>query len=254
MTARTPPLPPVFPETGRGRTLVLGDVHGAHRALLQVLERSSFDPASDTLIFLGDVADGWPEVRECVDELIRVPHLIPLMGNHDQWAYEWMTFGAKPFRWIAQGGRSTLDSYADGVPALHRAYFRSLLFSFRDEQGRLYVHGGFPPDVGLADTTPDRLIWDRTLWEDSLAEQQAADEMGDDAVPLTGWPEIYIGHTHTTRITTERPVHAAGVWNLDQGAGWSGRLTLMDVDTKEFWQSDVVTELYPEAASARGAA
>ncbi len=42
------------------RTFVLGDVHGAARALKQVLERSSFDYSADRLVCLGDVADGWP--------------------------------------------------------------------------------------------------------------------------------------------------------------------------------------------------
>jgi len=33
---------------------------------------------------------------------------------------------------------------------------------------------------------------------------------------------------------------AANIYNLDTGAGHTGRLSIMDVDTKEFWQSDVV--------------
>jgi serine/threonine protein phosphatase 1 len=34
------------------------------------------------------------------------------------------------------------------------------------------------------------------------------------------------------------------VWNIDTGAGWSGKLTIMNVDTKEYWQSDLISELY----------
>ena len=37
------------------RTLVVGDIHGAYKALLQVLERACFNPQTDTLIALGDV-------------------------------------------------------------------------------------------------------------------------------------------------------------------------------------------------------
>jgi len=48
----------------KGRVLCLGDVHGGDKALVQVLERSNFDPSSDRIIFLGDVADCWPEVSE----------------------------------------------------------------------------------------------------------------------------------------------------------------------------------------------
>ena len=45
-----------------GRRIVCGDIHGAHLALLQCLERSNFDFENDTLILIGDVVDGWPYV------------------------------------------------------------------------------------------------------------------------------------------------------------------------------------------------
>ena len=49
------------------RLLVLGDIHGAAKALTQVLERSNFDPTGDRIIFLGDVADGWSETPAAID-------------------------------------------------------------------------------------------------------------------------------------------------------------------------------------------
>jgi len=57
--------------------------------------------------------------------------------------------------------------------------------------------------------------------------------------------EIYIGHTPTLRIGNLTPVKAANVWNIDTGAGFTGSLTMMDADTKEFWQSDPLPTLYP---------
>jgi hypothetical protein len=44
------------------RTLVVGDIHGAARALRQALDRAEFDPAADHLICLGDICDRGPEV------------------------------------------------------------------------------------------------------------------------------------------------------------------------------------------------
>jgi serine/threonine protein phosphatase 1 len=38
----------------------------------------------------------------------------------------------------------------------------------------------------------------------------------------------------------------AAIWNLDTGAGWFGKMTIMDVKTKGFWQSDIALDLYPE--------
>jgi serine/threonine protein phosphatase 1 len=38
----------------------------------------------------------------------------------------------------------------------------------------------------------------------------------------------------------------ANIWNLDTGAAFTGALSMMDADTKEFWQSDLLSVLYPE--------
>jgi serine/threonine protein phosphatase 1 len=37
----------------------------------------------------------------------------------------------------------------------------------------------------------------------------------------------------------------ANVWNVDTGAAFEGPLTIMDVKTKEFWQSEPLPNLYP---------
>ena len=47
------------------------------------------------------------------------------------------------------------------------------------------------------------------------------------------------------------PVRRLNIWNLDQGAGWNGKLTLMDAHTEEYWQSDLVGELYPDELGRR---
>ena len=57
--------------------------------------------------------------------------------------------------------------------------------------------------------------------------------------------EIYIGHTPTLYYDVDVPMQGCNVWNVDTGAAFHGRLSAMDIDTKEFWQSDVVQELYP---------
>ncbi len=39
-------------------------------------------------------------------------------------------------------------------------------------------------------------------------------------------------------------MQAANIWNLDTGAGFKGKLTIMDVTTKEYFQSDLAQDLY----------
>lgn len=230
----------------KNRTFVMGDVHGAHKALVQVLERAGFDRTSDTLIFLGDVADGWPETRACIDELLTIKHLVALLGNHDEWFQKWVEDHVAEPAWVQQGGAATILSYGSPnlVPRAHREYLKRAKLWHQDGD-RIFVHGGWPPQNHahpLAYSTP---TWNRSLWKDALAKGTGQ---------LSGFREVYIGHTTTTRAGFTEPVQKCEVWNLDQGAGWEGKLSIMDVDSKEFWQSDLVAELYPEHAGRRRAA
>src|SRR5690606_5269215 len=92
------------------KVYVLGDIHGTHKALKQVLEVSNFDYELDTLIQLGDVTDGYNEVYEVVEELLKIKNLITIKGNHDVAFLFWLHTGKHSFDW-AQGGLGTLDSY-----------------------------------------------------------------------------------------------------------------------------------------------
>jgi serine/threonine protein phosphatase 1 len=93
---------------------------------------------------------------------------------------------------------------------------------------------------------PKLFYWDRSLWETALAldKTMKADHM---FYPkrLTLYKEIYIGHTPVSRINKTVPVQMANVWNVDTGAAFKGPLTIMDVDSKEFWQSEPLPSLYP---------
>lgn len=59
------------------------------------------------------------------------------------------------------------------------------------------------------------------------------------------YKEIFIGHTPTLHLGIKEPVNKANVLNLDTGAAFTGSLTIMDVESKEFWQSDSLPFLYP---------
>lgn len=225
-----------------GRTFVLGDIHGAYHALRQCLDRSAFDRTRDRLICLGDVCDGWPQTRECIDELLTIPHLVYLMGNHDFWSRNWMKEGEAEDIWLSQGGQATVDSFRDGVSPQHLAFLDRALpyFEYGDS---LYVHAGVPPSKRASECTQHELLWDRTL--PILARQFAGREV---PVHLTQYDEVYIGHTP---ISEPHPMKYCEVWMMDTGAGWSGVLSMMEVDTKEFFVSDPVPGLYPGVPGRR---
>lgn len=272
------------------RTLALGDIHGAHLALEQVLERSKFDRKVDTLITLGDICDGWQYVYECVDILLTIENRIDIMGNHDEWFRHWLTGGTHPMQWT-QGGEGTAKSYLrqidkedlfipsksqkgyitslnqGDIPVEHWKYFMHQNLYYHDkERNYFFVHGGWNRESTVSrvrEICPAEFYWDRELWQKAMC-------CSDDARLKTAdnFDTIFIGHTSTTSWSNKEylskggiiipkgkkidyPLYKGGIWNLDTGAGWSGRLTLMDVDTKEYWQSDPVEELYPNEVARR---
>jgi len=217
---------------------VLGDTHGGYKALVQCFERSGFDPEADRLIFLGDAVDGWSESPECVEALRQVKELVYLLGNHDFWAIGWLENGERPSMWLGQGGQATIDAYErdpwEGRKAEHLEFLRRARLYYVDDANRLFVHGGIDPRSPLARQENQTFIWDRRLF-DSIH-----------GVP--DFREVFIGHTPTIFADIVEPLNYAGddnVWRLDTGAGWYGKLTIMEVETKRYWQSDVVRELYP---------
>jgi hypothetical protein len=52
--------------------------------------------------------------------------------------------------------------------------------------------------------------------------------------------------THLLPNRREYARSKANVWNVDTGAAFKGPLTIMDVDTKEFWQSEPLTVVFDE--------
>jgi serine/threonine protein phosphatase 1 len=240
----------------------MGDIHGAYKALLQCLDRSGFDYENDQLIQLGDIADGYAQVYECIEELLKIRHLISLKGNHDDWFNEFIKTDFHPYYWNC-GGKGTLISYLNHVgkhgrfflsgngyktaleskdiPETHKAFFGAQKPYYIDDRKRCFVHAGFKRDQPFHGQRMEDYYLDRSLWKEALLHQtnQKDFTIGAD------FKEIYIGHTATLKSGRNIP-QAFNIYNMDTGAGDSGRLTIMDIDTKKFWQSDLTSELYPE--------
>ncbi len=218
----------------------MGDIHGAHKAMLQCFDRCGFDYDEDRLIVLGDVCDGYPEVRQSIDELLKVRHCQYIIGNHDLWALDWAQRGAKPEIWLTQGGANTIRSYGgESMPPKHAAFLRGAR-GWLKEEDRLFVHGGFDPNLPIEQQGLEILVWDRTL----LLAARQKHLAGEEQHQFGPTREIFLGHTTTQQFHSMVPVHFCNVWAMDTGAGWSGKLTIMNVETKEYWQSDATPQLY----------
>ena len=235
------------------RTLVVGDIHGGLEALKQVLIKVS-PKSDDQFIFLGDYVDGWSESAETVSFLLdfSVQHqCIFLRGNHDELAFEYLDEGINNPMWLNHGGASTKKSYdalCEEDLKSHLLFFEGLHNYYIDDNNRLFCHAGFTNQNGPQyEYFPKVLYWDRTLWEMACGlDGSLSVESSKFPKRLKLFKEIFIGHTPVTRIGKTVPVKQGNVWNIDTGAAFKGPLSIMDVNTKEVWQSDPVWRLYPD--------
>ncbi|MGF1559063.1 MAG: metallophosphoesterase [Flavobacteriaceae bacterium] len=234
------------------RTLVIGDIHSGLNALHQILDRAKVT-TEDQLIFLGDYVDGWSQAVETVDFLIqlnRTNNCIFIRGNHDELCLDWLQTNADNPVWFQHGGEATLNSYkkaSDVTIDTHILFYQNLKNFVLDAKGRLFLHAGFTNLKGVDhEYFSKTFYWDRTLWELAISLNPTMSK-SDARYPsrLKHYNEIFIGHTPLSKTGLVVPENAANVWNLDTGAAFKGALTIMDIDTKEFWQSDPVHKLYP---------
>ena len=221
------------------KRFVIGDIHGTHKALKQCLERSGFNQNNDLLIVLGDIVDRYPDVKKCVEELLSIKSLILVLGNHDCWFMDWMNNPNKIMPdWDCNGGLQTKKSYGEkAVPESHKIFFEKGKHYYIQDN-KLFVHAGWNEKRPDKDQDNYFLMWDRSFWESAKRQQ-----IDDPNHTFTKYDEVFIGHTPTR---TKEPLRCCNVWNIDQGAGWNGYLTIMNIDTHEWWKSDCVSDLYKQ--------
>ncbi|MBK1894794.1 metallophosphoesterase family protein [Chryseobacterium paridis] len=235
------------------RKLVIGDIHGGFKALIQVLDRAKVS-VDDQLIFLGDYVDGWSQSSDIIQFLIELSekqNCIFIKGNHDAWCEDWLSLGGTPSVWLSNGGQKTIesyDNYSDEELERHLEFFQRMKNYYVDDQNRLFIHAGYSSMHGPEkEVYSSNYRWDRTLWETAVSMDKKLSK-NSELYPkrLLLFKEIFIGHTPTIELGSKEPLNKANIWNLDTGAAYTGALSIMDIDTKEFWQSDPLPALYPD--------
>lgn len=211
------------------KTFCIGDIHGRYGALLEVLQKSNFNYSEDTLIILGDIVDGDDKVKQCVDELLKIKNKIFVLGNHDKWFLDWIETKGTPWVWTQQGGQWTLKSYGydiKNVPESHKDFFKNALKFYVDKENRLFVHGGLSNIHKFAhEHTFVELSWNRDMIDKAKLQV------------IPNYKHIFVGHTTTQFHGSLEPLTFNNLTMLDTGSGWDGKLCIMNVDTREYWQS-----------------
>ena len=227
------------------RTFAIGDIHGNYKGLVQCLQRSKFDKENDKLIVLGDVCDRYPEIDASIDELLTIKNLVYVLGNHDEYFLTWLKTGIIDYSWVNQGGRATLICYnnqIEDVPLSHRNFLETAVL-YHEENNQVFVHAGLDPNqLEMRKQNKNVLIWDRDLIQNARNKSHSKPDF-----KYGKWDEIWVGHTPTTIWDSLVPVKFCNVIGIDTGSGWGGHLTMVDVATKQFFQSDKSVDLYPSS-------
>lgn len=234
------------------RTFAIGDIHGGLKALIQVLNKIKVKD-EDKLIFVGDYVDGWSESAQVIQFLLELSgkiNTVFIKGNHDVWCEEWLRSGEVNPTWYMHGGKETIESYegfSEEDKKRHLEFFENMPLYYLDENNRLFLHAGFTSMHGVKkEVFETTLYFDRTLWEMALTMDKRIEK--DSAIypnRLKHYKEIYIGHTPTINFNSDVPMQAINVWNIDTGAAFTGKISGVNIDTKEVFQSDNLPGLYP---------
>jgi serine/threonine protein phosphatase 1 len=236
-----------LPIAARMRRLVMSDSHGSYKGIVQCLERSRFNPDQDQLIFLGDVVDGWSETKESIELLMQFKNLVYLLGNHDEWAIQFYQGELihELRSWLRHGGEATMNSYGIGepMPQEHLAFLLDAKPYYVTDDHKLFVHAGFNPALDITQTGTRELIWSRDFINRCHIQYKISP-----AFTVAPFDQIYVGHTPTTDLLESQtlPFCMGNVTMMDTGAAFQRCLSIMDVDTKQVWQSDRSKFLYPK--------
>jgi hypothetical protein len=202
----------------KGRTLVVGDIHGCYDELLELLEKARLG-VDERVVAVGDLIVKGPKSREVLELFASDGRFSSVMGNHD---LALLRFWLGEDRELTPAQKSALKEL-DGDRERYREYLESLPFMI-DLGQHLIVHAGLRPGVALdsqskADLTelrtlgPDRTSREGTPWYD-LYE-------GERVVLFGHWPAREVRHRNL----------AIG---LDTGCVYGHRLTGYVIETGEF--------------------
>ena len=211
------------------RTFAIGDIHGKYNLLKKVLRKAEFNYDKDKLIILGDVVDKGKNSKECIEELTRIKNRIFIIGNHDARFKKWISQGGMHLLWRIGGGQSTLRSYGGKhkVPKHHKEFLEQGV-PYHVENNKIFVHGGFHPKKKLEEQKAHTFYTNRSLVFYAKNHR------------IPKFDHVFVGHTTTqfVRPGARKPLTYNNLTILDTGAGYFfGMLTLMDVNTREYWQA-----------------
>ncbi len=203
----------------RGRTLIVGDVHGCPEEFEALLEAAQFAAATDRLVLVGDVVVRGPDSRGALKRAIERGATI-VRGNHEQKLL------------AGRAGTIRLGPEHQAVAeALSAGDWRALeampLWLDLPEHHLRVVHAGVVPGLEVTRAPKEALLRMRTI--DSHGRWSDARDGG------TLWGALYAGPPHVVFGHNARPTPQFHPWatGIDTGCVYGQRLTGMLLDAGE---------------------
>lgn len=235
------------------RNLIIGDVHGRYDRLMDVLEKGCFDPDTDNLYSVGDFADRGSEPVSVLRYLRSIRHFFPVLGNHDLWLRDYLLFDLEDEGWtVHNGGAITVEDFRrNNVSTEEKRELGAWLDSMpavRITPEYIILHGG---NAGMSEAQLSEFaaenervdesnslydcLWDRDYLFSAYGHAEYQPTFFE--LPMQTDKLIFIGHTPLeTRPLYFPSYHLVAT---DSRAGRpEGFLSLIDMDTLEYWQSD----------------
>ncbi len=241
-------------------TYVLSDIHGQKRRWESILQQIDLQP-EDTLYVLGDVIDRYPDGIQILRQIMSMPNVKMLIGNHelmmlkalyypvpedDEFPEE--TMHRRLTQWYHNGGNVT-HQYLKRIRKTTRAeifrYLDKLPYNIEIEvNGKKYIltHAAVP------DGSPHKYATDReyAVWHRYNHFPERKDRT------------VIFGHTTTVQYQNVEPIsilYREGWIGIDCGCsypeggaiftGTVGRLACLRLDDmKEFYSEEPVLETY----------
>ena len=207
-----------FDRNIEGRDFVIGDLHGCHDLLMEVMENIEFDKSIDRMFSVGDLVDRGDKSMECL-RLIDEDWFHAVSGNHEELMVNSLIHGEDSDLWHTNGGLWHFDEDPNELRALvGRAAKLPTAMTITTISGRIGISHAQPPSLDWDDA---RNPTDRDIqimrWARSWIENDAWGN-------VAGMHMTIHGHT-----IVESPVKVGNALFIDTGAVFSGKLVCMEL-------------------------
>lgn len=216
---------------------IVGDVHGCHGELLELLERLGYriagteneprvePPPGRRLLFLGDLVDRGPAIPDCLRLALAMERdgtALCVLGNHDRKLARWLEGRDVEVSFGLAESIEQMEREPAAFRAQVRAYIERLPHHLVLDGGQLVVaHAGLREDLHGRDS---KRAWSFSIFSETTG---ARDENGypvrkDWAADYSGQARVVYGHT-----VVPEAVWRNGTICIDTGCVYGDRLTAL---------------------------